>query len=91
MKTLSSFYYLDFVNNFVTIQCFAEFYDLTIDQAKSIVSRSKIIWLAESSDNRKYFLNNNINLCDHYHGMSENNKVFFSQRHANNLLAEYSA
>lgn len=87
----TSAYYLDFVNNFLSIQCFADYYDMTLCQAKSIIARSKVIWLSESSDYRKYFLNNNINLCDHYHGMSEGNKVFFSKRHGENLLAEHSA
>ena len=87
----TSAYYLDFVNNFLTVAKFAEHYDLTVEQAQSIIVRSKIVWLSEDSANRKYFLNNNVNLCGHYRHMSESNKGFFCKRHEQNLLAECSA
>ncbi|AGH32113.1 hypothetical protein VPHG_00046 [Vibrio phage 11895-B1] len=63
----TSAYYLDFINNFLTVECFAEFYNLTVEQARSMIARSKIVWLSEDPANRKYFLNNNVNLCDQHH------------------------
>lgn len=90
MKITSKFY-LDYVNNFLTVDYFAEYYNFTKDQALSVIARSKIVWLSEDINNRKYFSNNHLNLCDHYHNMSKSNQVLFTKRHSDRLLAEFSA
>ncbi|UUW39864.1 hypothetical protein VP14_177 [Vibrio phage VPMCC14] len=90
MKITSKFY-LDYVNNFLTVDYFAEYYNFTKDQALSVIARSKTVWLSEDVNNRKYFSNNNLNLCDHYHNMSKSNQVLFTKLHNDRLLAEFSA
>ena len=83
--------YLTFVNDFITIQCFAEWLEVDTNQAQSIIARSKIMWLSEDSRHREHFTDNCLNLSEHYQGMSEHNAKFFCKRHSDNLLTEYSA
>ena len=90
MKITSKFY-LDYINNFLTVDYFAEYYNFTKDQALAVIARSKIVWLSEDINNRKYFSNNNLNLCDHCHNMSKSNQALFKKLHNDRLLAEFSA
>lgn len=83
--------YLTYVNDFVTVAAFADYIGVTDGQAKSIIARSKVIWLSENSNHRDHFTNNCKNLTPHYDHMHPNNANVFMKRHAANLLSEYSA
>ncbi len=83
--------YLLYVNDFITVSAFADYMGVTDGQAKSIIARSKVMWLAENSKHRSYFTNNCKNLTPNYENMREINAGVFMKRHAANLLAEYSA
>jgi hypothetical protein len=39
----NEFMYLDYVNNFLTVERFAEYYDLTIEEANLIIDKGRII------------------------------------------------
>jgi len=79
-------YYLDFVNNFLTVECFAEYYDLTIEQANSIIARSKVIHFSECVECDKDLI-----FVKDYSCYSANNALFFRKRDEKHLLAEHSA
>ncbi|AUR91554.1 hypothetical protein NVP1161O_112 [Vibrio phage 1.161.O._10N.261.48.C5] len=83
--------YLTFVNDFLTVAGFSEWLEVSVEQATSIIARSKIMWLSEDKGHRTYFTNNCINLCEHYNSINPNNAKVFANHHAKNLLAEYSA
>ena len=83
--------YLTFVNDFLTVAGIAEWLEVSVEQATSIIARSKIMWLSEDSSHRTYFTNNCINLCGHYQDMSPTNAKVFANRFADSLLAEGSA
>lgn len=35
--------YLDYVNNFITVECFADFYDITSDVAERVIRLGRMI------------------------------------------------
>lgn len=83
--------YLTYCNDFLSVEGFASWLETTIEVARSLVARSKVMFLSESIHNRSYFTNNCVNLCQHYTGIREGNREFFAKRHANKLLLEHSA
>lgn len=83
--------YLSYVNDFLTVERFASYYNLSVDAAKSIISRGKIVFLSHDG-NRSHFLSNNIWYSkERFPEMRESNRKFFCNRHKEKLLSECSA
>lgn len=41
MKTRTLYLYLQYLNNFLTVSCFAEYYRLTIEEANQIIEEGR--------------------------------------------------
>ena len=82
--------YLSYVNEFITVEKFAEHYTLDVDQAMSVIARGKVclqgdpIWGARNRSHF-YYMENMASI------KSEVNRKFFIKRHENRLLSEHSA
>ena len=86
----SSKLYLDWWNNYLTIETMADHYFVEPEAMRSLLARSKVSLYAEHPAHRTHFTSNNINL--HKEDCSKlKNKVFFANRHTDRLLSECSA
>lgn len=86
--------YIDYVNNFVSVEYFAEYYSLTKNQALAVISRGRVLSLAGkyARHSRGHFLNNVQRVVDQkFPNMSTTNKKYFICNHTKKLLAECSA
>ena len=82
--------YLDWWNNYLTIETMADHYFVEPEAMRSLLARSKVALYAEHSNNRSHFTLNNINF--HKESYSKlKNKTFSANRHADRLLSECSA
>lgn len=43
MKTLLADFYLSYLNEFLTVECFAEYHDMSINQAKSLLDIGRML------------------------------------------------
>jgi hypothetical protein len=50
--------FIDYWSNFLTVDRFAEHYQLTIDQARSIISRGRVIFYSNNDQYRDHFTDN---------------------------------
>jgi hypothetical protein len=50
--------FIDYWSNFLTVDRFAEYYELTIDQACSIISRGRVIFYSNNGQYRDHFVDN---------------------------------
>lgn len=81
--------YLSFLNDFLSVERFAEYHDITVGAAKSIIARGKVINYEQNPSMRGYFTNNQGTILDEK--FSPNNSKFFRQRYEALLLSEHSA
>jgi hypothetical protein len=79
--------FLSYSNDFLSIERFAEYYNLTVEQAKSVIARGRVLFLSNQPEQRNFTYNQNVKNM----GYSENNAKFFQKRAENALLSEASA
>ncbi len=78
--------YIDYVNNFLSVDRFAEHYGITIEVAKSTIARGKVFFHQQYPDSRNGFV-----ISEENKTRSIANAKFFKERHDQRLLAEHSA
>lgn len=86
----SSKLYLDWWNNYLTIETMADHYFVEPEAMRSLLARSKVALYAEHTNNRSHFTLNNVNLHEGSYNKLRN-KTFSANRHADRLLSEHSA
>lgn len=83
---------LDYINNFISVAMFAEHYDLTVAEAKSIISRGRVLLVSDGTLSADHFTDN----VDHivrarFPRFNEGTIQYQKDRAERNLLAEFSA
>lgn len=82
--------YLEWVNNYLSIETMADHYLVEYDVMGALLARSKIMFLAANPNHRTRFTLNNINL--HHEAYDKfTNSQFFANRHRDVLIKEFSA
>lgn len=79
--------YLSYTNDFISIQAFADYYGLTLEQAQSVIARGRTQFLIENEDQRNFTYNQDLLNS----GFSKNNVSSFKKRSDQRLLNEASA
>jgi hypothetical protein len=79
--------YLDYCNDFLTIECFAEYHNLSVNESQSIIARGKVKYLSQNPSQRLFFTLNMKPMND----VSPTNAAFFKKRYEDKLLSEHSA
>ena len=92
MKTMIKRLTLDYINNFISVAVFADYYDLTVAEARSIISRGRVLLVADGTLSTDHFTNN----VDHivrarFPHFKDSTIQYTKERAERNLLAEFSA
>lgn len=82
--------FISYRNDFISTNAFAEYYQLTIAQAESVITRGRILAYSAYPEMRGFFTRNQLPL-NQLSKSSEKNALFFRGKYEARLLSEHSA
>ena len=86
-KTVMIDHYLSYVNDFISLSAFAEYYNYSEVVAQSVINRGRVLHDI-ILDDRKCFINNTVKVWEHN---GRNKSQYAIKRDNDRLLSEHSA